>query len=134
MSWAEIKKAVNSNLSKPLNELIEGITGKGNPTESNRTTIMNYLRLLEGASVIKSIQRGVVQQSDAYGNMRISITEVNPSKCFVILNNGMVSHESSHITGAYLISLAPTQLTVYHNRVSATSNNNNVSWQLIEFY
>jgi len=28
MSWAEIKKAVNSDLNKPLNELIEEVGGK----------------------------------------------------------------------------------------------------------
>jgi len=58
MSWAEIKKAVNSDLNKPLNELIEE-------------------KALQIG--IKSVQRG--ERSSA-GN--VSISSVNMAKSFVI--------------------------------------------------
>jgi len=44
MGWAEIKKAINSNLSKSLDILINEKIGNSNPGTADETNVMNYLK------------------------------------------------------------------------------------------
>lgn len=152
MSWTEIKKAVNSDLSKPLNELIEEIPseispqvnamksliGQANPTASNRTTVMNYLKIIEGLSsmsVIRSIQRGIAI-GERNGNATVGISSVDPSKCIVIIDNSLVSHNPSGLVGrgAYLLSVSSGSITFGGNyEVANRDSAYAFSWQIIEF-
>ena len=122
MSWAEIKHSVNSDLDKPLNELI--------------------LELLSaGGSAVKGVQRGV-----ATGNATVVISEIDVSKSVVLLNGGIayssgsgnVSARNATVGGGsgYISNITSTSFTIagaelstdYHT-LSCTN-----SWQVIEFY
>lgn len=71
--WAEIKKAINSNLDKPLNELI---------TEK---------------SAVKSVQRGVINVSTGEVGATATISPVNTSKA-VVLYGGCTTKEPQNST------------------------------------
>lgn len=158
MSWAEIKKAVNSDLSKPLNELIgEGYTelsslksllGEANPTTLNRLTVMNYLKILENAianeSVIKKIQRGTVVRgyidtTASKTTREISISSVNVSKSILISETQFTAPTSERYAGAGLMYLTTSKIVQdyywYDEHSSSTRYHYNAaSWQVIEFY
>lgn len=91
-----------------------------------------------GTSVIKSIQRGVAYGSrNATEEINITISSVNPDKCFVLLHNQALacvvgSDSSGETYGAYLISLTTNNL-----KIGVPSYESDwffdFSWQLIEF-
>ena len=109
MSFAEIKKSINSNLNTPLNELIE----KG---------------------VIKSIQRGNFTINNNVGNTNtININNVNPNKCFVILN-GTSSGGSDNTADASLYDIDDSHIVLRCFASGTTHEVSYISWQVIEFY
>ena len=109
--WAEIKKAINSNLDVPLNELIN----KG---------------------VIKSIQRGVTTTSSIAINEvnpeKCLVILNNGHLCY---NR---SNMDSNAYGSILSSLTSNTLTITTNYLTVSSGTyigaSNISWQVIEFY
>ena len=55
MSWAEIKKAINSNISKSLDVLI---TEKCNELQSKLNSVYNTVTVKGNIPSVKSVQRG----------------------------------------------------------------------------
>ena len=121
MSWAEIKKVINSDLNKPLNE--------------------------GGVKIVKSVQRGKVNHCTTssidtdfkvdptdYGiYMDITINSVNTSKSIVNI--------SPCISNGHTYDYAPILLNSTTIRVYVTSSGHatksdvyGFTWQVIEFY
>ncbi|NCB96683.1 MAG: hypothetical protein EOM35_09650 [Negativicutes bacterium] len=91
MSWSEVKK-INSDMSKPLDELIDE-------------------KFSAGLSSVKSVQTGVVGATCNAGTAHtedtwyidVLISNVNPSKCLVFFEGGITNYaiEENGITVAY---------------------------------
>lgn len=139
----EIKDAIGESDSTDTNTLM----GKVNKT-------LEKLSEMEMRGSVKSVQRGVATGTS------VTIAEVDPAKCIVILNNqyignntvatyggaGGVTKEVSKIPeGAIVASVTETELTLTNNIVYKASENKvsgfdfadyegSVSWQVIEFY
>ncbi|AMJ40465.1 hypothetical protein [Anaerotignum propionicum] len=115
-----------------LNYLISQVSTYLSSIYSSISTVNSKLNSLMNGIFIKSIQRGVSYSAN------VSIANVNPAKCIVLLN-GIYSSSStemaspgyrvsfvSEVTGTYLISITSTSLNV--------NGNGYFSWQVIEFY
>lgn len=113
MSWGEVKK-INSNMNVPLNE--------------------------GGVKIVKSVQRGVstgAGMTVSGSGQTITISEVDPNKCSVIINGDVYYSDNTGIwRHAVLLSLKSTSFTI----VSSINGNNEgtwsarFSWQVIEYY
>ena len=91
MSWAEIKKAVNSDISTPLNTLITNLISQ----------VKSYISTAGNVKVIRNVQRGFVTISsdpyeedvrDAYGTTVSLSGFTDTSKMMVVLNGGSVTY------------------------------------------
>ena len=139
MSWAEIKKAINSNISKSLDVLI---TEKCNELQSKLNSVYNTVTVAGNIPSVKSVQRGLSQQynenMETYETMSgwnafyidITINAVNTSKSIVnvstIVNNNY----------AYIL-LDSTTIRVYFSFQSSGGTRATLcqfTWQVIEFY
>lgn len=114
--WAEIKKAINSNLDKPLNELINDGFSKG---------------------TVKSVQRGTITIDKSQTTGTATISSVTTSKSMLILlgttptDSGGTQY--ADYTDAYLTLTSSTVVTA--TRKSASSSTGvTVSYQIVEFY
>ena len=108
MSWSETKK-INSDLNKPLNELI--------------------LELLSaGVSVVKSVQRGTVTTSTSE-NRSISISPVDPSKSLLLVSG----FGGGTYRGSITLSSDGTSI-VQDKSVTGVQSVNGFDWQVIEYY
>lgn len=85
MSWAEVYKAINNNLDKPLNEQLNEQLG----AESNE--IQSLINTLFSKGFVKSVQRGTIATTSASAsNTRIftdeiTLSAVDPNKCIVTI-------------------------------------------------
>ena len=119
MSWAEIKKAVNSDISKPLNTYIKELIDAGVPVSS-----------LNG-KIIKRIQRGNTSLS-TQGSTTVTLTSVNTNKSFVSCSSKSTTTSTNGGSGiAYLTN--STTLTLYAGGGNS-SYEMNIAWEVIEFY
>ena len=133
MSWAEIKKAINSNISKSLDVLI---TEKCNELQSKLNSVYNTVTVTGNIPSVKSVQRGYIKpmQSEDY-TYNITINNINVDKSIVIINGGCVSHISNYVSGLHqgtLKGISSTSITIsipYNENVYT-----DLSWQVIEFY
>ena len=115
--WAVIKKAVNSNLAVPLNELINAVgstvntinstvntirntTNTTNTTANTINSTVNSINSVAGRSPIRSIQRGVMAFGSTHTstgrNRTITISAVNMSRSVLI-----ICSPSSLMSGTY---------------------------------
>ena len=95
-----------------------------------------------GGGGVKSVQRGTYTFSSS-NTGTITISTVNPDKCMVLIDNGIVgtsaASSSKNYTGtaygSYLVSLAETKLTVSTNETinDSSPSYGTISWQVIEF-
>ena len=124
MSWAEIKKAINSNISKSLDVLI---TEKCNELQSKLNSVYNTVTVTGNIPSVKSVQRGFI---DAFTGPSITISSVNVNKSIVIINGGGFINGTNNITvyPPCLSSLTSTSITIMGVYNTA------ISWQVIEFY
>ena len=138
--WAGIKKAINSNLSKPLNTLIEeskdSLDTKITDYLGNSTYGLSALKtLMTGGKIpiVKSVQRGT-SGSTSDSEITISINTVKPDKCIVILDysSRWTDTTYAYYEGVYLYSLASTTLQIRSK--NGIKSSVSVSWQVIEFY
>lgn len=90
----------------------------------------SLMNRLDEKSAIKSIQRGTFT---SYKNENISITisEVNPDRCVVILDG--VGTTYNYPTSVSLVSLTENTLTVQTPSLSSSTYAGTYSWQVIEF-
>ena len=123
MSWAEIKKAINSNISKSLDVLI---TEKCNELQSKLNSVYNTVTVAGNIPSVKSVQRGKVNTS---GGASITISSVNPSKSILIVQGGAYSSSSPGV--AYgTMDTSGTSITL----CISSAEKGTCSWQVIEFY
>lgn len=136
----EIKQCVTDEVAKVMEEL----NGQGANLDTVLAKIQEVLESIPN-SMVKSVQKGTTTAKS------VSIAEVNPDKCIVILNNGVLSSDTMYggstysdwldgTDGAILTSLTATKLEltqnnyVYEGSKSANKGVGTVSWQIIEFY
>lgn len=106
--WAEIKKAINSNLNVPLNE--------------------------GGVKIVKSVQRGIVDSSALPCPYTINVNEINPEKAIVIFDSGHAKGDGTYADPC-LLSVGSTSFQVGGKATTAgMTHAMSFSWQLIEFY
>ena len=128
MSWAEIKKAINSNISKSLDVLI---TEKCNELQSKLNSIYNTVTVKGNIPSVKSVQRGYIKGFDnrSWMEYNITINNINVDKSIVIINGGGIASGARPGT---LKGISSTSITI-----SVPYNANDyadLSWQVIEFY
>jgi len=148
--WGAIKKAINSNLNKSLDVLIQEKTGNINDTGGTTTAGSIFAKLnklltdwttaraskidnidtnvnsLIGGRVVKSVQRGVLI-AVTINTTVISINSINKDKAMVVLNS-YFNHQNNR--NAVLTEFTNTSITIQ----SDLDPTNKVSWQVIEFY
>ena len=134
MSWAKIKKSINSNISKSLDVLI---TEKCNELQSKLNSVYNTVTVTGNIPSVKSVQRGTTWFPDTSNNsVDITISSVNPDKSIVLLNESGFVTCSSKGAGynliAVLSNLQSTTITI--STGSCDAYRDIVSWQVIEFY
>lgn len=161
MGYGEIKKAVNSDLSKPLNTLIEEKTGVVNATGGTTTTGGIFAKLnklltdwttaragkidtidinvgsLVNGRVVKSVQRGITAtpsgtQSSAATVVNISAINISKS---IIMVEPFGFRDDYQNTVSYQWASSGTILNSSQIKLYSTLNAAiNVVWQVIEFY
>lgn len=136
----EIKQCVTDEVAK----VMEKLNGQGANLDTVLAKIQEVLESIPN-SMVKSVQKGNTTEKS------VSIAEVNPDKCIVILNNSVLSSDiktggtssswSDGTDGAILTSLTATQLQLTRNCyvsgdsiLSSKTLYGTVSWQIIEFY
>ena len=131
MSWAEIEKAINSNISKSLDVLI---TEKANELQSKLNSVYNTVTVTGNILSVKSVQRGYIKpiQDDVYSwlEYNITINNINVDKSIVIINGG-----GSNVNGlkqGTLKGISSTSITI--SVPYGASAYSDLSWQVIEFY
>lgn len=129
MSWAEIKKAVNSDLSTPLNSKIDSQT-------TSLTNAINALKTGGNIKCVKSVQRGTATLGSRETSKSITISSVNTSKAVVLYGGSSTgsANTSSSTNMLCYVSLS-NGTTVQVNRQSFGNGwETTVTWQVIEFY
>ena len=135
-------KIDNAALESTSQEILVAAKAAQTAAESASSSASN------GSSPIKSIQRGTYTH-ESEKNATITINNVDPSKCIVILNSTMSSATPGTMTNgsvysAYestLVSLTNTKLTItsncfsyyYSNTQTTQYKYGTTSWQVIEF-
>lgn len=140
MSWAEIKKAINDDISKPLSARIaDWFTG-----------LKEYVSTGGNVRIVRHVQRGLVKvsgytyddpSSDSLANVTLS-GFTDTSKMLVILNGGVYyvgesRTNDNYITGsAFVKSLTTTQLSLTNTSGlnAQMTSGGYVSYEVIEFY
>lgn len=141
MSWAEIKKAINDDISKPLSvRIVEWFTG-----------LKEYISTGGSVKIVRHVQRGFVnvsgyvydyQPSGSLATVTLS-GFTDTSKMLVILNGGVYyvgesKGDSLYVTGsAFVKSLSTTQLSLSNTSGFSSvqmSSGGYVSYEVIEFY
>ena len=150
MSWAEIKKAINSNISKSLDVLI---TEKCNELQSKLNSVYNTVTVTGNIPAVKSVQRGKVSRgitatgvinemlwSSSYSSksayIDININQVNTNKTIIIFNDTI---NNVNVGGLYYELLNSSTIRMYFtsdNYDDPTSYKTFEAyfWQAIEFY
>lgn len=127
-----LQNAINNNSVDGVMQRIGETTDTG--ATENTGGVLGKLNTLLTRGCIKSVQRGL--RSGASGTsaaIEIIIKSVDPSKCFVILNNGGIGSGSTSYS--YIYSLTDVMLKISPNYyVSGSYYHFYVSWQVVEFY
>ena len=139
MSWAEIKKAINSNISKSLDVLI---TEKCNELQSKLNSVYNTVTVTGNIPSVKSVQRGkvnymrdVTTKNDEFiiiegnytGYYDFTINSVNMDKSIVFIDGNTRSNTNYSFT-----LLNSNTIRVYWGYVGGSMYG--FTWQVIEFY
>lgn len=138
---AQLKKVLLEKLAEVLTK-ITGIDGKiGTSVDTSGTlTLFGQVKSISEkmpTGSVKSIQRGTVSYSKEEDTKKISISRVNPEKCFVILNvTGDInsSYAGRFVTGSIVQSLTETELTIYTCGYNINNLSMTISWQVIECF
>ena len=144
MSWAEIKKAINSNISKSLDVLI---TEKCTELLSKLNSVYNKVRVKSNIPSVKSVQRGnvicmvVSAKSDGYniGSGDVFLT------CYydIAINSVNIDKSIALCAGSNTTDASPCRFILLDSntiRVYFSYNSHYApemmafTWQVIEFY
>ena len=131
MSWAEIKKAINSNISKSLDVLI---TEKCNELKSKLNSVYSTVAVTGNIPFIKSIQRGIIDTRPYVTTYSINISQINPDKSIVILYGSGTAVNRDTGRSPYLANLTDTALSIGIMDSVTSEYYTNFSWEVIEFY
>ena len=137
MSWAEIKKAINSNISKSLDVLI---TEKCDEILNKLNSVYNTVSVVGNIPSVKSVQRGKVNYTESvdprydgfviYGGNAyyydLTINPVNMDKSIVFIDGN--TNRSNNYSFTLLNSNTIRVYWAYDNII------NGFTWQVIEFY
>ena len=95
------------------------------------TTKTNVDTLLAGR-VVKSVQRGTLIGPDTTANVNITISNVDPNKCAIIVGG------KNQDTSTHIVPISITNTTLVLGRATKSSGVwsalSLASWQVIEFY
>lgn len=144
MAWAEIKKAINSDLTKPLNTLITEVktalestlNAKASQTsvtavQTTANTINTNVNTLLGGRNVKSVQRGYFDGSSTKTPAGVLINhnavDLNKSLLFA---SGFKENDAS----SGLITASRSSTNFLMKGSSTTTYAFIFSWELIEFY
>ena len=128
MSWAEIKKAINSNISKTLDALI---IEKASDELSKINSISNIVTVAGNIKAVKSVQRGTITLTEhSFGITSITISSINPDKSVVLLS-GSLPYDTDCLQ-PYPYSLRANNIDI--GLESYPDYDQIISWQVIEFY
>ena len=141
MSWAEIKKAINSNISKSLDVLI---TEKCNELQSKLNSVYNTVTVTGNIPSVKGVQRGLslggnMTTYDDLSNRKvfyidITINAVNTSKSIVNVSGFVNVNNNDYV---YML-LNSTTIRVYFDTAGPSFSGSRVvapfTWEIIEFY
>ena len=129
MSWAEIKKAINSNISKTLDALI---IEKASDELSKINSISNIVTVAGNIKAVKSVQRGTITLTvHSFGITSITISSINPDKSVVLLS-GSLSYDNKDCLQPYPYSLRANNIDI--GLETNPDYDQIISWQVIEFY
>ena len=142
MSWVEIKKAINSNISKSLDVLI---TEKCNELQSKLNSVYNTVTVTGNIPSVKSVQRGRVNGvyvptkndgliiANGYTTMYydFTINSVNMDKSIVFISGNTISSYYNNFSFTLLNS---NTIRVYWSNGSTANYMAGFTWQVIEFY
>lgn len=137
---AQLKNVLLEKLAEVLTK-VTGIDGKiGTSVDTSGTlTLFGQVKSISEkmpTGSVKSIQRGTVSYSKK-DTQKISISRVNPEKCFVILNvTGDINSSDAgrFVTGSIVQSLTETELTIYTRGANIDNLSMTISWQVIECF
>ena len=144
MSWAEIKKAINSNISKSLDVLI---TEKCNELQSKLNSVYNTVTVTGNIPSVKSVQRGKVNcvtriatKNDGFSisyeptytyYYDITINSVNMDKSIIFIDGNTPNNNCNNYS---FILLNSNTIRVYWYINNTISDMYGFTWQVIEFY
>ena len=143
MSWAEIKKAINSNISKSLDVLI---TEKSNEILTKLNSVYNTVTVKGNIPSVKSVQRGKVNTVggistmdngfplNARGNTYyydITINSVNMDKSIVFIDG---SARDVYDCFNYSFTLLNSNTIRLYWGARESNTLWGFTWQVIEFY
>jgi len=111
---------------------VAGVSEKiGTPTDSGTETMFGKMNqvveVVNGISLIKSIQRFILSTAPNSGRTTISIKKVNPDRC-IVLAQRLYNYEFKAVH-----TLSAEQLVVNHSAVGNGANEV-IEYQIIEFY
>lgn len=137
---AQLKNVLVEKLAEVLTKVtgIDGKIGTSGDTAGSATLFGQVKSISEKMPTgsVKSIQRGTVSYSKE-DTKKISISRVNPEKCFVILNvTGDINSSDAgrFVTGSIVQSLTETELTIYTRGANIDNLSMTISWQVIECF
>lgn len=135
--WQMLEAVYNVNADALKNTSVSEVLKRiGESTdESTEPTLFGKIA---GIQIIKSVQRGIITKIPDTGiigkTYEIQINSVDPNKCFVILNSGMLSVGNSFGGDSLIL----TDLTTNMLKVSVYTTNTGGSasfcWQVIECF
>ena len=146
MSWAEIKKAINSNISKSLDVLI---TEKCNEILTKLNSVYNTVTVKGNIPSVKSVQRGKVNYvrnvptaDDGFSIVDIingafhtyyydfTINSVNMDKSIVFIDGNARNNDLNSYSFTLLnLNTIRVYWAIYFN-----NDMHGFTWQVIEFY
>ena len=136
---AQLKNVLLEKLAEMLTKVtgIDGKIGTSVDAAGSATLFGQVKDISEKMPIgaVKSIQRGEVTYRKGDDEIKISISAVNPDKCFVILNvTGDINSDRNgkFLNGAILRKITATELTIYTRAINITNLTMWISWQVIE--
>ena len=139
MSWAEIKKAINSNISKSLDVLI---TEKCNEILTKLNSVYNTVTVTGNIPSVKSVQRGKVNCVHNVSTKNAGFISSTGDACYYDFTINSVNMDKS------IVFITGNAYNSYYNNYTVELLNSNTirvywrgsdsmlgfTWQVIEFY